>query len=68
MERQAMNPVAIVAGGFAGGVLAMLLLERLVARAQRVVPARPANRAAATAGSRTTPNCASACVRGWGIG
>ena len=46
MERQAMNPVAIVAGGFAGGVLAMLLLERIVARAQRVVPARPANRLA----------------------
>jgi hypothetical protein len=41
-----MNPVAIVAGGFAGGVLAMLLLERWLARAQRVVPVRAADRGA----------------------
>jgi hypothetical protein len=46
MEEQAMKPVAIVAGGFACGVLAMLLLERWLARAQRVVPARAANRTA----------------------
>jgi len=51
MERQAMKPVAIVAGGFAGGVLAMLLLERVVARAQRVVRARPASPAAGYLGS-----------------
>jgi len=49
MEGQAMKPVAIVAGGFAGGVLAMLLLERWLARAQRVVPA--ANRNAEYLGS-----------------
>jgi hypothetical protein len=41
-----MKPVAIVAGGFACGVLAMLLLERWLARAQRVVPARPVSRSA----------------------
>jgi len=41
-----MKPIATVAGAFAGGVLAMLLLERLVARAQRVVPAREVLRAA----------------------
>lgn len=41
-----MKPIATVAGAFAGGVLAMLLLERLVARAQRVVPAREVRRAA----------------------
>jgi osmotically-inducible protein OsmY len=51
MDRQAINPVAIVAGGFTGGVLAMLLLERVVARAQRVAPARPAARASGYPGS-----------------
>jgi hypothetical protein len=35
-----MKPIAIVAGGFAGGVLAMLLLERALGRAQRIVPVR----------------------------
>lgn len=44
MEGQAMKSVAIVGGGFACGVLAMLLLEQWLARAQRVVPARAANR------------------------
>ena len=52
MEGQAMKPVAIVAGGFAGGVLAMLLLERWLTRAQRVVPARLTTRAAEYLGSK----------------
>lgn len=45
MEERAMKPLAIVGGGFACGVLAMLLLERWLARAQRVVPVRPARSA-----------------------
>lgn len=40
-----MKPIATVAGAFAGGFLAMLLLERLVTRAQRVVRAREVLRA-----------------------
>lgn len=46
MQAQAMRPAVIVAGGFASGVLAMLLLEWWLARAQRVVPVRTANRTA----------------------
>ena len=52
MEVRAMKPAAIIAGGFAGGVLVMLLLERWLARAQRVVPALPADCAAASLGSQ----------------
>lgn len=46
MEDQAVKPVAVVAGGFVCGVLAILLLERWLARAQRVVAARISNRSA----------------------
>lgn len=46
MQEQAMKSAAIVAGGFVGGVLAVLLLERWLARAQRVVPMRGASRTA----------------------
>lgn len=47
-----MKPIATVAGGFAGGVLAMLLLERLLGRAQRVVPARQPGLAVADRGAQ----------------
>lgn len=44
MQEQAMKPVAVVATGFACGVLLILMLERVLWRAQRVVPARNLNR------------------------
>lgn len=43
MEEQAIKPVAVVATGFACGFLVILLLERWLARVQRVVPARSVN-------------------------
>ncbi len=52
MQAQAMRPVAIVVGGFASGMVAMLLLEWWLARAQRVVPVRTANRTADDLGSQ----------------
>ena len=48
MEVRAMKPAAIVAGGFACGVLVTLLLERWLAR----VPARLANHGAEDLGSQ----------------
>jgi len=47
-----MKPIVTVAGAFAGGVLAMVLLERLLGRAQRVVPVRQPAAAPASRESR----------------
>lgn len=46
-----MKPAAIVAGGFACGVALVFLLERWLARAQRVVPVRTAGGAGPYIGS-----------------
>lgn len=48
-----MKPIFTVAGAFAGGVLAVVLLERVLGRAQRIVPAR---KPAAVLAGRESPD------------